>query len=713
MRQVKLYVFKCKIIYDGLMRFFFHFISQTSLICFLVGFHASVCEASPPKFYSIQADLRADVNRDGLIDLTHNSGKQGDKQGQSHWSLQRGALVLANLDDDAGRCNEAASIKELSVTACNDSKDTIINGKDDFLDLAPLRLLPWNDAPDQAQAFISISAYARNKARLFIQNNSNWQWLTENKKLNAKQLREGVNLRIEALDIVRDHRVWDGRIEVILTVTDGKAKAVDSVQLHVAPLILQTDLMKMKRLYLPGMPWGQDDPGSTTALPDTVRVNRRAVDQSKNTFPAYLNILEAAKPGLSATSQANTTLVKLGLLGSAYKAFFDDFVSAVEKSSSKTQVIGLPTFEDPWIQDMFEMAYSAVPLAEGKVQVMQMAIRSAQPQRLSAQTVLAKVIGSNTGIVEQWADDSGLLPENGDYSLNSTGNFGTVPPYSIKNKNYPQGRILYGAGKAWVQTGGGILDSSIGGGELVFTDRLPDASFVKMLNSQGLQKPIVINTAWLSVGHIDEIVAFVPANTKRGWKVVVADPKAAWGILTRIADQGLGNTKFLSKLEPWAYGLVPEELDKTVNDIINNPSLAEAQKFTDAQIANVIRTLKIETGIKNSDIIRVPVLFEPNYFNPKNFIATTPNAANLVVISNHSVAVAKQHGPLVNGIDVFESVIANAFTKVGLSVHWVEDYIQAHGGIGEIHCQSNAIRRPGKSAKWWQPELDEQKKQNH
>ena len=459
MRQVKRCVFKCKIIYDGLIRLFFRFISQTSLICFLVAFQASVCEASPPKLYSIQADIRADVNRDGLIDLTNNSGKQADKQGQSHWSLQRGALVLANLDDDAKRCKEAALIKGLSVTACNDSKDTIINGKADLFDLAPLRLLPWHDAPDQAQAVISIGAYARNKARLFIQNNGNWQWLTENKKLNAKQLREGVNLRIEALDIVRDHRVWDGRIDVILTVTDGKAKAVDSVQLHVAPLILQTDLMKMKRLYLPGMPWGQDDPGSTTALPDTVRLIRRAVDQSKNTFPAYLNILEAAKPGLSATSQANTTLGKLGLLGSAYKAFFDDFVSAVEKSSSTTQVIGLPTFEDPWIQDMFEMAYAAAPLAEGKVQVMHMAIRSAQPQRLSAQTVLAKVIGSNTGIVEQWAGDSGVLPENGDYSLNSTGNFGTVPPYSFKNKNYPQGRILYGAGKAWVQTGGGILDS--------------------------------------------------------------------------------------------------------------------------------------------------------------------------------------------------------------------------------------------------------------
>ncbi len=674
-----------------------------ALVCLTV-MAIPLCAVSSESTEDSVADLRADVNRDGRVYLGQGPSKNDDKRGQGNWTLQRGAIVLANLDDDSDRCGVDTPIKDIGVTQCNDSTDTLINGGNDSPDLAPLKLMPWRDAPGHAWGALSIGSLGFGKAQLFVFRQGEWQFLPPNRRLTAQELRQGVDLKIEASDVVRDRRIWDGRIDVIAKITAGKRSYEDRVQFRVAPMILQSDLWPMKRLYLPGMPWGQDEPalnglpaGSSSAQPDR--------EQSARSVRRYLSILEAAKPGLQVFAQTRATLEKLGLLGSAFKAFHDDFVRAALKAQGKPRIADLSTFEDPWVQDMFEMAYTAMPLTDGKMQVMHLAVRSAQPQRFNAKTPLLEVLGPDVGVVEQWADESGALPESGDYSLNSTGNFGTVPPYHYKDKAYPLGRLLYGAGEAWMQTGGGIIDITASGlsGTLELKKRFPDRTFVRMLSAQGVQKPLIIDTAWLSVGHIDEIVAFVPADTERGWKVAVADPIGAWSLLTDMADDGLGDTKFLSKLDPWATGLVPEELEKTVADVLNTNRLRRAQKVANAKMAGVIRTLKTETGVRDSEIIKVPVLFDSSYFNPRSYTALTPNAANLVVLDRNEVAVAKQHGPLVNGIDVFERSILQAFKKSGLKVRWVEDYVQAHGGSGEIHCQSNVLRAPGAFSEWWKP----------
>jgi protein-arginine deiminase len=538
---------------------------------------------------------------------------------------------------------------------------------------------------------------------LFVQKAGRWVMLRANQPLTARELRAGLNLRLEALDIVRDKRHWDGNIDVIAKVTNGKKTVVDRVRFHVAPLIVQSDLMRVQQLYLPGMPWGQDDPSGITGVAGNAALSPIISRPSAKPVFGYLSILDAANPGAGILGQSSVASAeKLGLLGSAFKAFHDDFVTAGSALRPPARIIDLSTFEDPWVQDMYEMAFAAMPKPEGKVQIMHIALRSPQPQRWTAQLPLVELLGPNVGIVEQWADDSGFAPNSGEYSSNSTGNFGTIPPYSYKGINYPLGRVLFGAGKAWMQTGGGIIDSSLpGSGEFVLTDRFPDKTFVKMLTDQGLQKPVIIDTAWLAVGHIDEVVAFVPADNRRGWKVVVADPVGAWKLLTDMVKKGLGATKFLSGLEPWAIGIPVELLDRTVLDVVNDTKIAAAQRTVQTKIASVINVLKRETGVDEGDIIRVPVVFEPTFFNEQSFTALTPNAANLVALGQNKVAVARQHGPLAVGVDVFEKAVASALRAVDLSVFWVEDYIQAHGGSGEIHCQSNTLRNPGRLARWW------------
>lgn len=684
----------------GWMSFGFNWIAMLLILLTTApGGFAALSKSNP---LLLQADLRADVNRDGIVYTGPASIMFDDKTGQATWTYKRGAIVLPNLDDDGGRCKASVPLEEISVTTCNDSKDNIINGSQDFADLAPLRLMPRPDAPDGMLAEIKIASEVRAKTRLFFERNGEWRLLPPNKRFTAQALREGVNLRLEALDIVRDKRLWDGRIDVIAVVSNGKAVASDRVQFHVAPLILQSDLLPAKQWYLPGMPWGQDGLAALSAVESLDSTQFSISVPPLQPFSGYLSILDAPNPSLSQSERMKLSAQRLGLLGSAYKAFHDEFVAAARSVLPKPRIADLPTYEDPWVQDMFEMAYATMPKPNGKFQIMHIALRSAQPQRFGAKGPLLEVLNSNVGIVEQWFDSDNFSPKNGDDSLNSTGNFGTIPPYSFNGKIYPLGRIVYGQGLAWVRTGGGIIDSSLpGGNELELRYRYPDRTFVRLLKDQGLQKPVVIDTAWLAVGHIDELIAFVPSNTPRGWKLVLADPALAWRLMTESYSQGYGATRFLSKLQRWEAGLPVEFVQRTIADIVNDPKMARAQRVAHAKIAGVLKALKAETGLQESEIIRVPVLFEPVYFNQRSFAFLTPDAANLVVLGKRSVAIAKQHGPLVKGEDIFEQAIATAFKSAGLSVHWVEDYIQAHGGIGEIHCQSNVLRDPGATAKWW------------
>ena len=89
---------------------------------------------------AITADLRADVNRDGLVTAA-------DEAGETSWSARRGAIFLANVDDDERRCTvdpgelEAVGpAVDAKLAACNDSADERINGPRDLADLAPLEI---------------------------------------------------------------------------------------------------------------------------------------------------------------------------------------------------------------------------------------------------------------------------------------------------------------------------------------------------------------------------------------------------------------------------------------------------------------------------------------------------------------------------------------------------------------------------------------------
>ncbi|MEN8165423.1 MAG: protein-arginine deiminase family protein, partial [Acidobacteriota bacterium] len=196
-------------------------------------------------------DLRADVNRNGTIDLTDPS----EDQDEHTWDPDHGAIFLANIDDDESVCPTTGTDSELA--ACNDAADDVVNGIDDLLDLARLVVVPWPSAPDDAGATIDLSLPGANFVRLFRQSGGNFvQFDPLSDSLTPDDLRTGVEFAIEATDIVRSASVWDGFVDVTLVVEAGTGPSgpledgADTVRLRIAPVIFRHHLDEVETVYV-------------------------------------------------------------------------------------------------------------------------------------------------------------------------------------------------------------------------------------------------------------------------------------------------------------------------------------------------------------------------------------------------------------------------------------------------------------------------------
>jgi protein-arginine deiminase len=111
-------------------------------------------------------------------------------------------------------------------------------------------------------------------------------------------------------------------------------------------------------------------------------------------------------------------------------------------------------------------------------------------------------------------------------SLDSFGNLEVSPPVTVRGRHYPMGRIVFG-GRAY--------------GDYHKDIRQMMSELRRLLYAQKVQRPVELYTDWLTVGHVDEIISFVPAATEEGFKTLLASPKKAQAILQGLSDGGFGS----------------------------------------------------------------------------------------------------------------------------------------------------------------------------
>lgn len=204
------------------------------------------------------------------------------------------------------------------------------------------------------------------------------------------------------------------------------------------------------------------------------------------------------------------------------------------------------------------------------------------------------------------------------------------------------------------------------------------------------------NTRWLTVGHIDEYLSFIPtAHAPGGFSIVRADPLYALQLLASAKDEDFDGL----------YSSSDARLMKEVRDILNaERSNPEAGKGTAAgDFINLNRAISdiIEENVgKLKDMIRkvsndpdreFEEVAWPSFFegrggsNPSGCHAFLPGVVNLLVLRNHLVVPACHFPP-------FDKAIQAKFRAQGNEVHFVDDMMY-HNSMGEIHCGTNVLRR--------------------
>ncbi|QFU92264.1 protein-arginine deiminase domain-containing protein [Amycolatopsis sp. YIM 10] len=311
-------------------------------------------------------------------------------------------------------------------------------------------------------------------------------------------------------------------------------------------------------------------------------------------------------------------------------------------------------WKDVWMQDLFEPAV----VGNGR-QTMRVAVRSANKWEAGGPTLrpagrllFRDLRGPDVGVVQEFTDGPAI--DAWADQRNATGNFEALPPY----RGYPKGRIYYGT----AATG----------------DKKPDAAFLRMLEAQGQQPPVALDTSWLMVGHVDETLHVVRADNARGWTLMVADPRLAESLLR----QANGTGARLFDGTNHEYQPTVEELLGDADFLAQNETAA---RHIDSQVAIMLR----ETGLRAEELVRVPVLFHQSQRAP-GMAALAPAVTNGLSVTADRYAAPDPHGPVVGGRDLFKEATERALR--GIRVNWVEDVFWAHVGGGEVHCTTNAWR---------------------
>jgi protein-arginine deiminase len=198
----------------------------------------------------------------------------------------------------------------------------------------------------------------------------------------------------------------------------------------------------------------------------------------------------------------------------------------------------------------------------------------------------------------------------------------------------------------------------------------------------------VIDTSWLMVGHADETTHVVRADNTRGWTLAVADPRLAVKLLQEApgSERLFADTNSASK--------------PTVGQVLGDSAWMADNEAAAGHIDDQVKILLKATGLKPSELVRLPVLFEKQ----KDFRllrAVTPGLVNGLSLTGRDFAVPDPHGPKVNGRDIFRQATERALAHNGVRVQWVEDFFWAHLAGGEVHCATNALRDTRSTDTWW------------
>ena len=340
--------------------------------------------------------------------------------------------------------------------------------------------------------------------------------------------------------------------------------------------------------------------------------------------------------------------------------FVHNLKPLVEAAGARLEIVADASIpeRDIWMQDAVEIGSAT----DGE-RVMPVALHGNRGRELDA--VFAKrELGRDFGVIKK----GGFRGQAAEW-IDWYGNLEVSPPLAVKDREFKNGRIYAG-------TQG---------------ERAMHPEVIAFLEAQGAQGPVLwLDTSWLVIGHVDEIVSWVPSRVGTPFRMIIPSPRLAVEILEqaeRDAPGGILNRG--TKRE----GDRPNEFERPVAEALKDKGLMEAQEYVQGKIDAVRQTLQEGLGVSDADIIEIPVLFssDKRWF-PGRYFAETANMVNGLLLGNTYI-VPDPHGPLVNGQDVLLEAVKDRLEPLGCRVVALDCSYPYHRGGGEIHCGTNATRR--------------------
>jgi hypothetical protein len=260
-------------------------------------------------------------------------------------------------------------------------------------------------------------------------------------------------------------------------------------------------------------------------------------------------------------------------------------------------------------------------------------------------------------------------------SQDSFGNMEVTPPFTAPDgTEYPYGRIYYGEAGSYV----------------------PTRSLTDFLEEQKIQDPLVLDTSWLCVGHVDEYTSFVPDPTApRGFRLLVGDVPMAYAMMEAMDP----STSLPLYNSGHNYGSIGEIVD-------DGPLRALNDDLQSDYIDPAVDLFREELGVTEDEIIRFPAIFEEVGYCGRFVAALVPGTPNLIV-GNRTPGESKvfwadphfRTNDADLGSDLFIPEM-EALMPSDMEFHWMDDWDVYHLALGEVHCGTNVTRTP--TADWWE-----------
>jgi protein-arginine deiminase len=402
-------------------------------------------------------------------------------------------------------------------------------------------------------------------------------------------------------------------------------------------------------------------------------------------------------------------------LGGTNDLFRQDLAADLPNGVNLVQVGNQGAYQrDRWMQDCMEIGYTTnhVTRLDSVLQV---------PRGRGLQDYPWSFLGREVGV------HAVGNPANAT-TFNSGGNLECTPPCKA-----PDGRVWRRDGTRWdarrrryvpryrwVTTPGRQYPF----GRMYFCRGRPlspmNAAMQSFLDNQIVQPALELDATWLHVGHVDEMLTFVPypnaVGDLRKFALVIASPARAYELLEWLDGHGHGAdpllvNRSLNIYDHVQHDDVERDVEVTVHDFLTagiphvgtHNQLRQWNTICQQRLTGVLNTLQAAIDIPR--VIHAPVLFHLDAEDGLYYGALTADTVNMLVLGQRGIAPIP-YGPMSNfgtgAVDVFEEDLRVALHNIGFDCRFVRDWYPYHDCSGEAHCGTNTKRAPhGATPPWY------------